>query len=158
MAFWYATILLLHSWLRWGVVGLALLCIGRAAQGWRQLRPFDQRDARRLRLLVAAVDTQLLLGLLLYAVLSPISAAGFTDLGAAMGNSVLRYFVLEHPLAMLLGAAALHVGSARARRWHADPRRHRAVLRTVAAALLCVLIGIPWPGLPYVRPLLRWPG
>jgi hypothetical protein len=155
MAFWYATILSLHSWLRWGVVGLALLCIARAALGWRRRRSFERGDARLFRVLVAAVDTQIVLGLLLYARLSPFSAAGFSDLGGAMHNSVLRYFVLEHPLAMLIGVAVLHVGSVRARRWNSEPQRHRAVLRTTATALLCFAIGLPWPGLPYARPLLR---
>lgn len=158
MAFWYAAILMVHSWLRWGVLALGLLCAVHAARAWKQRAPFQPADARRLTLFVAAVDTQVLLGLLLYLWLSPITPLAFADLGAAMHNAVLRFFVLEHPLAMLIGAAVLHVGSVRARRLGATAPRHRAVLRTVATALLCFLIGIPWPGLPYVRPLLHLPG
>ncbi|MDX2167242.1 MAG: hypothetical protein SF182_09270 [Deltaproteobacteria bacterium] len=157
MSGWYTTILLLHSWLRWGVLALGVWCGLAAARGWRQRAPFGGADVRRLTLFVAAVDTQLLLGLLLYAQLSPITSIAFGNLGAAMGNAVLRFFVLEHPLAMVSGVALLHVGSVRARRLGADPTRHRAVLRTIGLALLCVLIGIPWPGLPYARPLFHLP-
>ncbi len=151
----YATVLWVHSWLRWGVVCLAVLCLVRAARGWVRRAPFADVDARLQRLFVGAVDAQLLHGVLLYALLSPITAVGFSNLGAAMRNSVLRFFVLEHPLAMLIAVVVVHVGLLWSRRFGADPRRHRAVLRTTAVALLCFIIGIPWPGLPYVRPLLR---
>jgi hypothetical protein len=37
----------------------------------------------------------------------------------------------------------------------ADPRRHRAVLASCAAALALIALSIPWPGLKYARPLVR---
>jgi len=155
MTFWYATTLFVHSWLRWGVLGMAVACAVRARLGWAARRPFGPTDARMLRAFVGLVDTQLLLGLLLYAVLSPIAAAGWQNLSAAMGHAVPRFFAIEHPLAMLIGVVVLHVGLRRAKHRGADARRHQLALRTILAALLCVLIGIPWPGLPYARPLAR---
>jgi hypothetical protein len=150
-------ILLAHSTLRWGVLAGVLWCLARAAVGWVRRRPFDDSDARVVRILTALVDTQLLLGLVLYGVLSPI---GLAALGAPgmMGNVILRFFALEHPLLMITGVTVLHVGMARARRLGADPRRHRAVLLTTFSALVLFLFGVPWPGLPYARPLLRGGG
>jgi len=72
-----------------------------------------------------------------------------------MHNAILRFVLVEHPLAMLIGVVVLHVGGLRAKRLGDGPLRHRAVSRTVAAALLCFVIGVPWPRLPYARPLAR---
>jgi hypothetical protein len=153
--FWYAAVLLAHSWLRWGVLASTTWCALQSSRAWRQRRPFTPADQRRVRLCVGLIDTQLLLGGLLYVWLSPIDAVARQDVSAAMGNDILRFFLVEHPFSMALGIAAMHVGAVLGRRHGADTLHHRTAARAAGAALLCFLVGVPWPGLPYARPLAR---
>ena len=153
----YPWILFAHSWLRWLVLLALLVALARAIAGWRAKRAFAARDEAAARALIGAVDVQVLLGLLLYVFLSPIASAGFRDLGATLWEATLRFFTIEHPFAMLLALFVLHAGNVRAKRHGADPRRHRTVLIAAALALALIAGSIPWPGLPYARPLLRAP-
>jgi hypothetical protein len=153
----YPWILFAHSWMRWLVLLVLAAALARAIIGWRARRPFAARDEAVAGMLVGTVDLQVLLGLVLYVFLSPFSSAGFRDLGAALGQATLRFFTIEHPFAMILALVVLHVGKVRARRHGADPRRHRTVLIAAAVALALIALSIPWPGLPYARPLLRAP-
>jgi hypothetical protein len=100
-------------------------------------------------------DVQFLLGLTLYVFLSPFTHAAFADLGAAMKNSGLRFWAVEHLVGMLIAIALVHVGRARARKTD-SLRRHRVAATFFGLALVVLLGSIPWPGLPYGRPLLRW--
>ena len=52
------------------------------------------------------LDMQMLLGLILYLVLSPFTAEALRDFGAAMKSPGLRFFAVEH-LTLMLGAATL---------------------------------------------------
>ena len=153
----YPWILFAHSWVRWLVLLALVVTLARAIAGWRAQRPFAARDEAAVRAAVAAVDVQVLLGVVLYLFLSPIASAGFRDPGAALWQATLRFFTIEHPFAMVLALVALHVGNVRAKRNGADPIRHRTVLVACAAALVLIALSIPWPGLPYARPLLRAP-
>lgn len=148
----YSLVLLLHSYLRWIVLFLGLAVLLRNVRGGA---PWSKRDDRLGRAWISAVDTQVLLGLLLYVVLSPISSAALRDLRASMKESGLRFFAIEHVFAMTIAIAVAHVGWVRSKRAGDDRARRRAVFRTVALWLVAVLIGIPWPGLPYARPLAR---
>jgi hypothetical protein len=151
----YPVVLLAHSYLRWIVLVVLLVSLVRAARGWSAKRPFEAADERGVRILIGAVDTQLLLGVVLYVFLSPITAAGWRDLGATLREATLRFFTIEHPFAMLLAVVVLHAVSDLTKDLAADPRRHRAVLASCAAALALIALSIPWPGLKYARPLLR---
>ena len=67
-----------------------------------------------------ALDVQMLLGLLLYGVLSPYTAAAMKDFGAAMRDPVLRFWAVEHLTMMLSAVVLVHVGRVLARK---DRRR-----------------------------------
>ena len=134
----YAATLLLHSWLRWVVLILGVMAILRAG-GDR-----SGRDRSGL-LFTIALDIQVLLGLILYTALSPMTRAAMQNMGAAMHTGTVRFWAVEHPFAMLLALVFAHVGRSR-------PRRAVAFF---TIAVILVLIGMPWPGLPYARPLFR---
>jgi mono/diheme cytochrome c family protein len=109
-------------------------------------------------LFVAALDVQVTLGLTMYLFLSPITRVAIQDPGAAMRSSVLRFFLIEHVLSMTLALVAAHVGRVRMRRATSGPEKHQRTASGVLIALLCILVGIPWPFLPYARPLARLSG
>jgi hypothetical protein len=68
-----------------------------------------------------------------------------------MQNRVARFWTVEHLFSMLLAVALVHIGVARARKGKGGV----AVLYLLA--LLAILVGIPWPFLPYGRPLIPVP-
>src|SRR3982751_667321 len=95
----YTATLFVHSWLRWVVILLGLLALVRAATGGT--RAWTAGEDRGLLLLTIALDVQVLLGLLLYAWLSPTTRSAFENIGAAMRNPQLRFFVVEHLTGMI---------------------------------------------------------
>lgn len=151
----YATVLALHSYLRWLVVLAGLMAFLRAVSGAVGRKSWTRADDRAGFWFTTALDAQFLLGLLLYAFLSPFTHEAFGDFGAAMKNSVLRFWAVEHILGMLIGLVLVHVGRVRARKTD-SLRRHKVAAIFFGLALAVMLASIPWPGLPAGRPLLRW--
>ncbi len=152
----HSVVLLVHSSLRWVVLALYLLVILSSARGWIGARDWSPSSERLHVSLVSVANLQFLLGLGLYLIFSPITAAFFAAPKAAMQDPTLRFFGVEHITAMFLGIALLHVGRERSRSLSDGKKRQRRVFGWTLAAFLLVLSGVPWPSLPYGRPLLRW--
>ena len=146
----FSVVLSVHSLVRWIVIILAVLVLVRAYGGWLRRRPWTDQDRRVGVFLNSALDTQLLLGLILYFFLSPITRLALQNFGAAMANPILRFFSLEH-LVYMLGAIVLaHVGSVVSRRAKTDIEKHRWAAIFYSLAVILILIAIPWS-----RPLFR---
>jgi hypothetical protein len=151
----YAATLFLHSLIRWIVLALALVVVFRAFRS--SSTPWSVADDRVAGWFVRGLDLQILLGLILYLLLSPIPRAALHDFGGAMHDPLLRFFILEHPFGMIVSVALAHIGFERAR-GATDPVRKRRLARIFfSLSLLIMLASIPWPGLPYGRALLRMP-
>ena len=150
----YAFVLIVHSWLRYVALALGVVLLVSAIQGVRGAVAWRGRDERVHKAFVGALDTQLLLGLLLYFVWNPVVASALADFGAAMKNAHLRFFAVEHAATMLLAIVVAHIGRARSRRKEGRAR-YRSVLITTALWLLLTLAAIPWPMLDVGRPLFR---
>lgn len=151
----YLITLTLHSWVRWLVLAMGLLAVLLAVTGTIRRRPWTPGDDRAGFFFTMLLDLQVLIGLLLYAWLSPITHEAFRDIGAAMKSSGLRFWVVEHMFGMVLALALAHIGRARIRKADAA-RRHKLALVFFGLAFLVMLASIPWPGAPYGRPLVRW--
>ena len=150
----YSATLLVHSWLRWAVLLAGLVAVFRAAT--RANRPWTPSDANAARAFVTALDIQLLVGAVLYFVLSPFTRTAFEDFGAAMRTSGLRFWAVEHLVGVLVGVTLAHVGHGKIKKATTDARRHRLALIFFGLALVAIVVAIPWPGMPNGRPLLRW--
>jgi hypothetical protein len=151
----YSSILTLHSWLRWLVILAGLVAFARAASGSSGRKPWTLSDDRAGFWFIVALDIQIVLGLLLYFFLSPLTTAALHDFGEAMKIPAWRFWAAEHPFGVLVGVALAHIGRARARK--ADSfRRHKVAAIFFGLALAAILASIPWPGTPNGRPLLRW--
>lgn len=145
----YEALLALHNVLRWLVVATALWAVVRAISGWMSAQPWTSTDRTTGNAFVIAITVQFVLGLLLYG-LSPVTTSAFGDMGAAMAQRDIRFFVVEHLVYMLLAVAAAHIGRARATRAADDRGRYRTAAIFYGVSLVLVLVGIPW-----WRPLLR---
>lgn len=149
----YTLVLSLHSWLRWvaliaGIVATVSALSNRAPNGKGAANVWGL-------VLMISLDVQLLIGVLLYVALSPLTAAAMRDFGAAMKNPGLRFFAVEHVALMLAAAVLAHVGRIMARKAKtAESRRSRLVI-CFGLATLAMLFAIPWPGTASSRPLFR---
>lgn len=154
----HALLLWLHSWFRWAVVVTTLVVGARCAWAWASGRSWSQRDAARARVWVSVLDTQVLLGMLLYFFASPQAAIARQSLRAAWSDPSLRFFGIQHPLSMLAAAAIAHASWVWARRTDDATREpFRRLGLGILAAIVLILLAIPWPFLTYGRPLTRFP-
>lgn len=145
----YAFILAVHNILRWVVLLLLVIALIRSFWGWFGKRDWTSTDRQIGMFYSVSLDIQLLLGLLLYFVLSPITKIVFSDFSAAMANSDLRFFAIEHLLMMVLAVIFAHVGVASAKRVEESTIKHRRIAIWFTLSLLAILLGMPW-----FRPLL----
>ena len=152
----YGTVLIIHSLLRWAVLLAGVLAAARGIAGWRSRRPWTLPDERAGFWFLMTLDLQFLLGLLLYGVLSPITWGAFQDFGAAMRDSVARFWAVEHAFGMLAAITLAHIGRARVHKTGNDGRRHKLAAIFFTLALVLILASIPWPPLKHGRPLLPW--
>jgi hypothetical protein len=151
----YTTVLLLHSWLRWAVILAGLFVLVRAYGGWSGRKTWTGADDTGGFWFILLLDIQVVLGLILYFFLSPITQNAMQNFGEAMRVSALRFWAVEHTFGMVVGVALAHIGRVRARK--ASPaRRHRTAAIFYTLALIAILISIPWPGTPAGRVLFRW--
>ena len=150
----YTVLIAVHSILRWVVLLAALGAVGLAIAGWRG-KPWESRDRIAGRAFVGALDLQILIGLILY-LLSPIVSAAFSNIGEAMRDRMLRFFLVEHLTGMIVAAALAHAGAVRIKKAADDRQRHRTAAVFFGLSLLVILLSIPWPGMPAGRPLWPW--
>jgi uncharacterized membrane protein YqhA len=148
----YPAFLMIHSVLRWLVVIAAVAAAGKALAGWLGKQPFTKLDDRLGSAFTIVMDVQLLVGLILYVFLSPLTQAAFQDLGAAMSDGTLRFFAVEHLAVMVVAVVLAHVGRATSRR-AADDKKHQRAAIWYGLALLTILFATPWPFYSYGRPL-----
>lgn len=137
-------VLPLHNIVRWAVVILGLLALYRMYRGWFSGQPWQDSNRKIVTFFTISLDTQLLLGLILYFTLSPLTKQAMEDFGAAMQDDLLRFFAIEHVFYMLVGLVFAHIGSAAAKKDLPDKARFKRVALWLTAAIVLILIGIPW--------------
>lgn len=140
----YTTVLAIHNILRWLVLIFGLLVVIRGFVGWSGKKQWTQLDNRLGLGFTVSMDVQVLLGLLLYVVLSPITTSAFSDFGAAMADSDARFWLVEHIFMMLVALVLAHVGRSRAKKADTDVGKHKRAAIFYTLALLVVIIAIPW--------------
>jgi hypothetical protein len=151
----YQSALWLHSWLRWAVLVAGAFAWVRAVGGYTGKRPWAPLDDLWGLALTIAVDTQVLVGLILYVFLSPITKMGFQNMAAGMKIDTVRFFTVEHITGMIIGIALVHVGRVRIRKTADARRKHRLAMIFFGLGLLVIIASIPWPGMPVARPLFH---
>jgi hypothetical protein len=149
----YTTVLAIHSWVRWialiAVVGTALAALRGKVSG-----PNSLADRWGMAAMMA-LDIQLLLGLLLYFVVSPNMKAILENFGGAMKDPGLRFWAVEHTASMFGAIALAHIGRVLARKATSDSAKRTRLLICFGVALVLILLGMPWPGRPGGRVLFR---
>ena len=139
----------LHNLVRWLVIVAGLLATIRFWRGWLKQGRWGAAEATAARLFVITLDVQFLIGILLYAFFSPLTRKAFGDMGAAMRDAPVRYFVVEHVVVMLAAIAIAHIGSVRVKRATTDAAKFQTAALWFGVAIAAILGFVPW-----ARPLL----
>ncbi|MCX5767411.1 MAG: hypothetical protein NTZ43_09345 [Gemmatimonadetes bacterium] len=136
-------LLIVHSYVRWLVLLAALVAVARAVSGVATGRSYGVADAKSALFFMIAMDTQFLLGVVLYGV-SPLMREAMRNMGASMADAPTRFFVAEHPTFMLLALVLVHVGRVLIKRAELDRAKFVRSAVSFAAATGLILAGIPW--------------
>ena len=149
----YTTVLTIHSWIRWialvAAVGTTLAALRGRTEG------SDSLADRWGMVTMMTLDLQLLLGVLLYFVVSPNMKAILDNFGGAMKDPALRFWAVEHATTMVAAIALAHVGRVLARKAASSAAKRTRLLICFGLATVLILVGMPWPGRPGGRPLFR---
>lgn len=136
----YEGLLHAHSGLRWIVLILLIWALFKSVTGWLGKKDYQKGD--RLSALLALIfnHIQLLIGLVLYFISPRVSFES-----GVMGNSVLRFYTVEHISMMIIAIALITVGFSTAKRMSDAVAKHKRVAITYGIGLLIILASIPWP-------------
>ena len=140
----YTGLLHTHNMFRWLVLLTLVLAIIFAFAGWLKKLDWSKRDNIAGLLLTIFMDIQFLVGIILYAFVSPVTKAAFNDFGAAMKNADLRFYAVEHILMMVIALVLVHIGRAKSKKDIAPWKKHRAAAIFYGISLLLILAAIPW--------------
>lgn len=148
----YTLFVTVHSVVRWVVLIAGVAAAAMALAGWLGKRPWTKRDDQVGLIFTISMDVQLLVGLILYVFLSPLTQVAFQNFSGAMQDGVLRFFAIEHIFTMVIAVVLAHVGRAMSRR-AAEAKKHQRAALWYGLSVLALLAGIPWPFLGHGRPL-----
>ena len=141
------TLLIIHSLLRWAIVLAGLWAVIRALKGVSGKTSYTGADNKAGLFFMIFLDTQLLIGLLLYFVTSSLGLKAFQTMGGGvMKDSYSRYFAVEHIFVAIVAIALVHIGRAKVKKATLDAQKHKTSLIFFAIAMILLLSRIPWPG------------
>lgn len=147
----YNLVLVIHSWLRWAALALGVAATFASLMD----RSGGSRADRWGLIFMIVLDTQMLLGLLLYLVLSPITAEALRDFGTAMHVQSLRFWAVEHAGTMFLAVILAHAGRVLARTARTPASKGLRQSVCFGLATIAMIAATPWPGMANGRPLFR---
>ena len=141
-----------HSLLRWIVLFACVWALLRVWSGFFGRAEWTRKDQMAGLIFTSLLNVQFVLGLILYAI-SPIMRTALTNFAAAMKDSTLRFFAVEHFAGMLLAIIIAQVGYSISKRARTDRARFLRAAIAYSLAGLLILASIPWPFMKYGRPL-----
>ena len=136
----------LHSINRWIVLILGVIVVALGIYGWLSKRDWSDTDDRLGQFYTIFLDIQLVLGLLLYFIFSPIITSAFKNFGGAMGDSDIRFYLVEHSLIMIIAVILAHVGRSRVKKAETSLSKYKNATIFYGISLLLILMMIPWGG------------
>ena len=140
----YEILLRSHSGLRWLVIGFVLAAIFRAFTNMSsgKFTPLD--DKLSLFSLIFS-HIQLLLGFGLYFISPFVKAAMEAGMGEAMKSTVMRFWLVEHLIGMLIGITLITVGRISAKKATEDSAKFKKIAIFFTIGIIVILASIPWP-------------
>lgn len=140
----YEILLRSHSGLRWLVIGFVLAAIFRAFTNMSSGKFTGLDDKLSLFSLIFS-HIQLLLGFGLYFISPFVKAAMEAGMGVAMKDAVMRFWLVEHLIGMLIGIALITIGRISAKKATEDSAKFKKIAIFFTIGIIVILASIPWP-------------
>ena len=150
----YIATLHLHTLVWWIVLLTGLWAVFRAWRGFLLRSAWTRHERMAGLVFSSALATQFLIGLALY-FQSPTAQALYTGGTTGADRIAAIFFGLVHPLTMFTAAVLGQVGFSVSKRMGEDRRKYRAAVVWYTAALVVLLLAVPWPWLSYGKSLMR---
>lgn len=132
----------LHSFLRWVILVLLLVNIIRhfsAAQ-----KPYTAGDKKLGLFLMIAAHITLLIGLYQW-IFGRFGWVNVPEGVSIMKDKFWRFYLIEHPVGMLIAIVLITIGKGVAKKNIADVAKHKKAALLFTIALIVILATIPWP-------------
>ena len=139
----YPALLNTHSIIRFVVIIASTLSVLLAFAGWFGNKDYTKGNKVLNLLTLISAHIQLLVGLALYFV-SPLVMT--QNMGAAMKDSTLRYWTVEHISMMIVAIVLITVGYSKSKRALAPVEKHRLIAVFYTLAIIVVLIALSMSG------------
>jgi len=151
----YSVTLFLHSWNRWLILVAGLIVIAGAIKGLSSKSEYSSFQRKWSLVFLSSLHLQLLIGLLMYFFVSPVTMLALSDFGAAMKDSALRFWAVEHAFVNIIAIAIAQTGSILVKRRNDSTGKNKRTLIWTGIALLLILAMIPMGMMGVERPWFR---
>ena len=152
----YTFTLFLHSWNRWLILVAGIIVIAAAIKGLMSNSDFTPFQKRWSKVFIGSLHLQLLVGIIMYFFLSPVTAHVLNNFGQAMKDPMLRFWAVEHAFVNIIAIGLAQTGSILSKRAVTSRLKHRSTLVWTAIAFILILTMIPMGMMGVSRPLFRF--
>lgn len=133
-----------HSGWRWVFLILLVIALVNNLIKWRQGATNTEADQKWNLYAMSAAHLQLIVGFILYFLSTKVQFSG-----ESMADPILRFFLVEHVLTMVVAVVLITIGYSRGKRADNDTARFRLAFWYYLGGLIFILAGIPWPWQEY---------
>lgn len=140
----YQTVLDLHSYWAFGVLGLLLIAAINAFAGLASKRVFTPRDRQLSMIALIFAHVQFVIGIILVIVNPQLEIAKVAGMGGVMKDPHLRLIFVEHPLINIIAIALITIGWSKHKRTADNATKFKNIGYMYAIALVLLLSRIPW--------------
>ena len=133
----------LHSFLPYLLLTVLLFAFVQSLIAYFGKNPHTDGHRKNGLILLTLAHTQFLVGGILYFV-SPMSTAGLNNIGAAMKDSTLRLFTIEHPLMVILVIVLVIIAYSKSKNDISSHLKHKTKSMYFGISLVLILSRIPW--------------
>lgn len=140
----YSSIKELHSYWAYGVLVFLLLAVLNSVIGLSKKKAFGKNDRTIALIGLIFTHVQLLLGFIMYFLSPYLQAAKAGGMGAAMKDSTLRLYLVEHPLINIIAVALITIGWSKHKKAADDTAKFKKIAVLYAIGLVLLLSRIPY--------------
>ncbi len=149
----------LHSILRWGILFILIVSIIKARSNKINNIAFaDTEGIKKIALIgMMLLHTQLVIGIIQYVFgargMHAIKTLGMKEV---MGDSVNRFYAVEHLTGMLIAIIIITIGYSTAKRMTDAAKSNKRIFITYLIGLILIIASIPWPFRPGFAGIAGW--
>jgi heme A synthase len=140
----YETLQNLHSLWAYFVLFILVMTVINSWVGLANKKLFGSKDLRVALFTLILTHLQVLIGLAIYFMSPYFKLAKELGMGAAMKDSTLRLYVVEHPLVMILSVVLITIGFSKQKKKLSAPEKYKTIAVFYSIALVLILSRLPW--------------